>query len=467
MRLSFHGAVEEVTGSCFLLETERAKVLIDAGMKQGERMCVMRSLDPFGFDVAKLDAVLVTHAHFDHTGRLPELIKLGYRGPIYMTAPTKALTDIILEDSLKIMAENAERCGDPVPYGPEEKKLAMSQVQGIGYHTEFEAAPGIKVMFHDAGHILGSSFISLDLEDRLADHGKPTRIIFSGDIGNDHVPILPETEPIHRADIVVCESTYGNSIHEPAETRRTLLAEFARKVLKRGGTLVIPAFSIERTQELLYEFDTLLLDKKLPAVPIYLDSPMAIRATEVYRHFKQYLHFDHPILGPDKDFFSFPSLRETMSTEESKLINEDKRAKIIIAGNGMMTGGRVLHHLKRYVSDPLSGVLIVGYQAKGTLGRRIFDREKSVRIYGEEHDVRAEVLAIGAYSAHGDKDKLLRWLHPQEGKVNKVFLVHGDNPVKDAFAEYLRKSLSAEIVIPRLSQTFELESSPVVEVLSR
>jgi metallo-beta-lactamase family protein len=456
MHLSFHGAVEEVTGSCFLLETTSAKILIDAGMKQGERICVTRSLDPFGFDVTKLDAVLVTHAHFDHTGRLPELIKLGYRGPIYMTAPTKALADIILEDSLKIMKENAERCGDPVPYSPEDKQQAMAQIQGIGYHTEFEAAPGVKVMFHDAGHILGSAFVSLDIEGRLNPDGKAMRLVFSGDIGNDHVPILPETEAIHRADVVVCESTYGNSIHEPAAMRKIKLADFAHKVLGRGGTLVIPAFSIERTQELLYELDTLLLDEKIPSVPIYLDSPMAIRATEVYQHFKQYLRFDHPVLGPDKDFFSFPSLRETMSTEESKLINDDKRAKIIIAGNGMMTGGRVLHHLKRHVSDPLSGVLVVGYQAKGTLGRKILDRVDKVRIYGEEYPVRAEVLSIEAFSAHGDKEKLLRWLHPETGQISKIFLVHGDNPVKDAFAEYLKKNLSAEIIIPHLSQTFEL-----------
>lgn len=456
MRLSFHGAVEEVTGSCFLLETETAKILVDCGMKQGERVCVMRSLEPFGFDVTALDAVFVTHAHFDHTGRLPELIKLGYTGPIYLTAPTKALADIILEDSLKIMAENAERCGDPVPWESVDKQRAVAQMKGIGYHTEFEPAPGIKAMFHDAGHILGSSYLSLDFEAQLNAHGQPTRVVFSGDIGNDNVPILPPTEPIERADIVVCESTYGNSIHEPATTRRTALVEFSHKILKQGGTLIIPAFSIERTQEILYELDGLLNEKKIPEVPIYLDSPMAIRATEVYRHYKQYLHFDHPVLGADNDFFSFPSLRETMSVEESKLINDDKRPKIILAGNGMMTGGRVMHHLRRYISDPVSGVLIVGYQAQGTLGRKILEHQKNVRIYGQPYDVRAQVLAIDAYSAHGDKTKLLHWLHPNQDAIEKIFLVHGENDVKAAFAEYLRSSLSAEVIIPRLSQSFTL-----------
>lgn len=456
MRLSFHGAVEEVTGSCFLLETSKGKILIDAGMKQGERMCVLKSMDPLPFDVTTLDAVLVTHAHFDHTGRLPELAKLGYRGPIYMTAPCQALTEIILADSLKIMTENAERCGDPVPFGPIDEKQAIAQIQGVNYHTEIEVAPGVKATFYDAGHILGSAFISVDVEEKLMPSGEPMRLVFSGDIGNDHAPILPATEVIPRADVVICESTYGNSIHEPAEMRQTLLSGFAQKVLQRGGTLIIPAFSIERTQEILYEIDGLLLEKKIPSVPIYLDSPMAIRATEVYRKYEKYLHFDHPVMGTDKDFFSFPTLKETMSTDDSKKINEDKRAKIIIAGNGMMTGGRVLHHLKRYVDDPLSGVLVVGYQANGTLGRKILDRAETVRIYGQEFRVRADVLAIGAFSAHGDKDKLFRWLHPKEGKIGKLFLVHGENPVKDAFGEFLRKNLSAEVIVPHLGQGFEL-----------
>ncbi|MFZ2682196.1 MAG: MBL fold metallo-hydrolase [Patescibacteria group bacterium] len=456
MQLSFHGAVEEVTGSCFLLETSKAKILVDAGMKQGERMCMLKSLEPFQFDVKSLDAVVVTHAHFDHTGRLPELIKLGYTGPIYMTAPTKALTDIILEDSLKIMTENAERCGDPVPFGPEDKAAAIAQIRGIGYHTEIEAAPGVRVMFHDAGHILGSAYVSIDVEERQGADGKPFRLIFSGDIGNDNIPILSETEPINHADVVVCESTYGNSVHEPAAMRGKMLVEFAHKVLGRGGSLIIPAFSIERTQELLYELDQLLMAKKIPSVPIYLDSPMAIRATAVYRHFEQYLKFDSKVLGPDKDFFSFPNLKETMSTEASKLINEDKRAKIIIAGNGMMTGGRVMHHLKHLISDPLSGILVVGYQARGTLGRRILDREKTVRIHKRDFQVRAELMDIKAFSAHGDKEKLLRWLHPLNGSVQKIFLVHGDDPVKQDFAEFLGKNLSAEIVIPSLFQSFEL-----------
>lgn len=447
MRLSFHGATEEVTGSCFLLESGDAKILVDCGMKQGERMCVLRSMDPFGFDVTKLNAVLVTHAHFDHTGRLPELIKLGYTGPIYMTPPTKALTDIILEDSIKIMRENAKRCGDPVPYEKEDKDKAILQMKGVNYHTAFEPAPGISVMFHDAGHILGSSFISVEAEGK--------RVVFSGDIGNDDTPILGETEMLHSANYVVCETTYGDRDHEPTRLRAGHLKDFVKKVIGRHGTLIIPAFSVERTQELLYELDLLITSGEIPKVPIYLDSPLAIRATEIYRHYKDYLLLDHPAIA-GRDFFSFPGLHETLHTDASKAINEDHRPKIIIAGNGMMTGGRVLHHLIRYLPDSKSGLLVVGFQAPGTLGRRIQERVPAVKIFGEEVAVHAEVGNIESFSAHGDRAKLARWLHAKAGHIEKVFLVHGETHVKEEFKKYLGQTMSAEILIPRLSEVFVL-----------
>ncbi len=446
MRISFHGATEEVTGSCFLLETASGNVLIDCGMKQGERMCILRTLDPFSFDIKKIVAVVVTHAHFDHTGRLPELIAQGYTGPIFMTPPTKALTDIILEDSLNIMRENAERCGDEVPYTKEDKDAMLSQIQGVNYHTTFEPVPGISIMFHDAGHILGSAFISIDAEGK--------RVVFSGDIGNDDVPILPDTEPIHRADYVVCEATYGDRDHEPTSERGGKLLAFAKKVLGRKGTLLIPAFSVERTQELLYELDLLITQGKLPHVPIFLDSPLAIRATSLYRHFAHHLQVDHPMM--QGDFFSFPSLRETLSAEESKKINDNHGPKIIIAGNGMMTGGRILHHLRRYISDERSGLLVIGFQAPGTLGRKILNRAPEVKIFGQEIPVRAEVGVIESFSAHGDRGKLARWLQPEEGAIQKIFLVHGEDASKMSFAEYIQKTSNAEVLIPRLHQVYDL-----------
>ncbi len=446
MKLSFHGATEEVTGSCFLLETEHGNILVDCGMKQGERVCMLRDHDDFTFDPKNLSAVLVTHAHFDHTGRLPELFAKGYTGKVYMTPPTKALSEIILDDSLGIMSENAERCGDVVPYSEEDVREYLRHVVGVNYHTTFEPVPGVSVMFHDAGHILGSAYISLDV------HGK--RLVFSGDIGNNDVPILPDTEALHHADVVVCESTYGDRDHEPTSFRREKLRAFVEKILRRHGTVIIPAFSLERTQELLYELDVLVTEGKLPQIPVYLDSPLAIRATSIYRHYAQYLSFDHPMM--QRDFFSFPSLRETVTVDESKRINDDHRPKIIIAGNGMMTGGRVLHHLLRYLDDEKNGLLVIGFQAPGTLGRAIMQRHETVRIFGSSVRVRAEVGNIESFSAHGDREKLASWLKATEGDPKKIFLVHGEDTTKQAFSQYLGKTLESDILIPRLHEVFEL-----------
>ena len=326
----------------------------------------------------------------------------------------------------------------------------LANVRTVAYHQAIEFAPGVTVMFHDAGHILGSAYISVEAEGK--------RVVFSGDIGNDDVPILPETEAISRADAVVCESTYGNRLHESMEERSKKLRAVVEHTVANRGVLLIPSFSIERTQELLYEIH-LLLEQFKTNVPIYLDSPMAIRATQVYRHFDQFLQFDAPIFGEkDHDFFSFSNLRETLSVDESKVINDVKRPKIIIAGSGMMTGGRILHHLSRYVNQKFATVLIIGFQAASTLGRRIFNKEPYVTIFGQRFDVRAAVKAIGAFSAHGDQAKLTRWLHPEEGPApKKVLLVHGDAEAKTAFAEHLRASLAgSEITIPETGKTYEV-----------
>src|SRR3989339_164957 len=453
MKISFHGANNEVTGSCFLLTANDAhgkehRLLVDCGMFQGERMCGDKNMSPFGFDPSSLDAVYVTHPHADHTGRLPKLIKEGYAGPITMTHPCKALTKVVLDDAYHIMSENAKKCGDRVLYEREDLETLEARTTGIGYHEEIEVAPGITVMFHDAGHVLGSAFISFEAEGR--------RVVFSGDVGNDYVPILPDTEPISRADVVVCEATYGHRVHEPPTERASKLRAAIEETIHAGGVLLIPAFSIERTQELLYEIDIMLRTLKT-SVPMYLDSPMAIRATEIYRHFKEYLRFDTPILSePDRDFFSFPNLHETLLVDESKAINDVKAPKVIIAGSGMMSGGRIMHHLMRYLPDPKSRVLIIGYQAAGTLGRKIYEGAKTVRIYGKEIEVHAGVAAIGAFSAHADMNKLTRWLQPEDGNVpKKIFLVHGDPEAKEVFATHLRHELKTNVVIPAFQSSHE------------
>ncbi len=454
MKISFHGAAKEVTGSCHRLEFLDADgrshaILFDCGMFQGEHMCGSKNIQPFGFDAPSIEAVFVSHPHADHTGRLPKLVKEGFRGPIYMVEPCRGLAKLVLEDAYHIMREEAEKCGSSVLYELEDLNRVFEQVKNVAYHEHIELAPGITVVFHEAGHVLGSSYISVDAEGK--------HVVFSGDIGNDDVPILPETEPLSHADVVICESTYGHREHEGMNTRGDKLREAIQEIIKLRGVLMIPAFSIERTQELLYEINKLLLGELQTKLPIFLDSPMAIKATALYRHFKNFLKFDESILkDPDKDFFSFPNLRETLSVAESKSINDVVPPKIIIAGSGMMSGGRIMHHLIRYLPDKNNRLLIIGYQAQGTIGRRLYEGAKKVRIFGEDVNVHAKVSAIGAFSAHADMNMLTRWLHPEDGTIpQKIFLVHGDPEAKEVFATHLRHQLQTDVIVPEYQSSHE------------
>ncbi|MDP2631491.1 MAG: MBL fold metallo-hydrolase [Candidatus Uhrbacteria bacterium] len=456
MNISFHGAVRGVTGSCFLLETSDAKILVDCGMFQGERMCGKKNYEEFQFEPKSIDAVIVTHAHFDHIGRIPKLVREGFTGKVFMTPPTQTLSRLVLEDALNVMRENAIKCRDEVLYSEDEVAKMFELSTTINYHAEFEPAPGLKAMFHDVGHILGSAYVTIDVPGSELKGGEQKRFLFSGDVGNDNIPILPGTESISKADIAIVESTYGNRDHAPVAERGGLLVDNVKRVIERGGTLIIPAFSIERTQELLYELDELIDKNEIPKVPIYLDSPLAIRTTEAYQQYSDYLDFDRSIvLSPDKDFFSFKNLILTLDVAGSKTINDDTRPKIIIAGSGMMTGGRVLHHLKRYLEDKKSGVLIIGFQAEETLGRQIQDGAKEVSIFREKVAVNAEVSVISSFSAHGDRNKLAKWLKPKKGDIAKIFLVHGDPEVKEEFKKFLSDKIKSEIIIPKIYESFE------------
>ena len=445
-----------MTGSCYLIETSTSKLLIDCGMFQGERIVGGFNFEDFGFDPKEIDAVVVTHAHYDHNGRIPVLIKRGFEGLVFSTPPTKSLMKIVLEDAQHVMEENARKYGNPILFSQDDVSEMFKICKGVNYHTQFEPVPGIQVMFHDAGHILGSAFVTLEISGKETQTGESIKLLFSGDLGNDDVPILPSTEAIESADVVVCESTYGDRDHEKTKERSKKLKSAVKKVLDRKGTLIIPAFSIERTQELLYEIDQLIDAGEIPSAPIYLDSPLAIKATELYRHFKAYLRFDRPILeSPDHDFFTFKNLKETLTVDESKVINRDNRPKIIIAGSGMMTGGRVQHHLMRYLPDEKSEVLIIGYQAGGTLGRKIQEGAEVVKIFDQQVEVNADVEKIESFSAHADRSKIREWLVPRTGKVKQIFLTHGDVETKESFKTFLKKRIESKITIPKFHDEFE------------
>lgn len=448
MRLTFWGAAEEVTGSCMLLETGKARVLVDFGIFQGMRTANERNREPLPFDPRAVDAVLVTHAHTDHTGRIPVLAHMGSRAPVYATPPTADLMELLWDDTLDVMQEDWEREKEwPPLYDGAAMAAAKKLVRTVPYGQETAVAPGVTATFHDAGHILGSSFIEVWADKKS--------VVFSGDLGNRNVPIMRPTERLPACDAAVVEATYGGRTHEDPRTRSEKLQRMIIETVERGGTLLIPAFALERTQELLYELNHLVEHNHVPRVPVFLDSPLAIKATEVFRRHEPYFNRKAAcIVDCGDDFFKFPGLTMTPSREESKRINDVPQPKIVIAGSGMMNGGHILHHLKRVLPDKKSTVLVIGYQAAGTLGRRIFDGEPHVRIHGDRVKVSCRVRAIGAYSAHADQDKLIEWL--RGGMPKKVFVSHADRAVADAFSERVHRDLMTEATVAAPGEAYEI-----------
>jgi len=448
MKLSFFGAALEVTGSCYLLEHNDEKILIDCGMFQGGAFNDLRNFDAFIFNPKLISKVVLTHAHLDHSGRLPKLIKEGFQGPIYANPATIDLTELVLMDAVDVMRYHAKKNGEPLLFEEKDVNETMKRFEPVDYKQGTKIGD-FYLTFRDAGHILGSAFVELEVEKK--------RLVFSGDIGNSHVPIVRETKPLGQVDYLVLESTYGNKIHESSAERIYLLQEAIVITIKRGGVLMIPSFSLERTQEILYELNNLIENNLIPKAPIFLDSPLAAAATIVYKRYPQY--FDEAaayLVGRGDDFFNFPGLQITQSVEESKAINNIKGPKIIIAGSGMMNGGRILHHALRYLGDPKSCLLIVGFQPKGSLGRRLLDGEKSARIYGQEIEVKAEIKQLTAYSAHGDQAKLLSWIKEAKTLPKKIFLSHGDADQILALKEKIETDLQITVETPGFSMSTEI-----------
>lgn len=449
MKLHFFGAAHEVTGSCHMIESTQGNFLLDCGMFQGSDFNEAKNHDEFPFDIKSIKALFVSHAHLDHVGRIPKLVKDGYTGPIYMTKATVELAKLIWDDAYHIMKYENEKFQSPILFDQEDITAAQELCHGVEYDTWLKVE-GVEVIFYDAGHIFGSAFVEVRAEGKS--------IVFSGDVGNENAPIVRDTENLPEMDIMLCESTYGDKIHESIEDRDAMLLEVIKEGVKRGGTIMIPAFSLERTQELLYKLHLMSEhDKTLPNVPIFLDSPLAIDAIEVYRKYKGY--YDAAAAEEYRegdDFLSFPTLRVTRTRDDSKAINNVHGAKIVIAGSGMMNGGRIVHHAARYVGDPKSTLVIIGYQAQGTLGRRLYEGAEKVKILGTEIDVKCTVKAIGAFSAHADQVKLLGWIENCKMKPKKLYCVHGEPEAATVLAHKIRDQFGIATFVPEFGESVEV-----------
>ncbi len=449
MKLTFYGAAGEVTGSNHLLEaSDGTKILVDCGLKQGSRFAEEENFNPFPYNPKEIKAVFVTHAHIDHVGKLPKLMKEGFAGEIYSSAPTKDFAELLLLDSEHLLRQSAEELQKEPLYNVEDVENVMKLWHKRQYHEPLDIGP-FHIEFFDAGHILGSSFIKIEADG--------TSIVFSGDLGNVPAPLLRNTEALPAVDYLVMESTYGGRLHAAPHTRKDLLEEAIVRTVDRGGVLMIPAFAMERTQDLLLHIHELVKAGKMPNVPVFMDSPLAIKLTTVYEKYASY--FDADSLEKMKsgdDLFDFPNLHYALTTEESKEINRAPQPKVIIAGSGMSNGGRILHHERRYLQDPKSCLLIVGYQAVGTLGRKLLEGAHTVTMFGEEIPVRAEIRVIHSYSAHADQPRLIDWVRPEAKRVKQVYLVHGEREEGEALIAKMREELDITPKITSIGETIEL-----------
>lgn len=442
MQISFHGATREVTGSCYLVQTPTTRLLVDCGMFQGGAFCEAKNLKAFDFDPSTIDAVVITHAHLDHTGRLPRLVKEGFKGPIYLTPPTGDLAELVLADAYQIMMEDFKREYRPPLYDEEHLQQAIHQFKHVDYSRSFVIG-NLTVRFRDAGHIFGSAFIEITEKGGA-------RATFSGDLGNKDVPILRPTAQLAETDVLVMESTYGNRVHEDESTREVKLKAVIQRTIRQKGVLLIPAFAIERTQQLLYEMNHLVERRLIPPTDVYLDSPMAIKATKVIEAYPQYYDPEAlQLVSHGDNLFDFPGLHICSTRDQSKEINEAAWPKIIISGSGMMNGGRILHHLIRYLSNDKSTLLIIGYQSPGTLGHKLYRGDKTVQVLGEQVHVRAHVMSIGAYSAHADQKMLVSWIQAAARKPAQVYCTHGDEGAAAALMTRLRQELGVDAHVPR------------------
>ncbi|HEV7702185.1 MAG TPA: MBL fold metallo-hydrolase [Candidatus Paceibacterota bacterium] len=447
-KVTFYGGTGSVTGANFLLEADGKKILVDCGLTQGTKLADDINWEIFPYNPKEIDILFVTHSHVDHVGRIPKLISEGFRGKIYSTKPTKALSLPMLEDTTGILSKNTEAGLDKI-YTEENIRLAMSLWEGFDYHEKIIITPSLEVSLFNAGHILGSAMVM------FVYNGK--KIMFTGDLGNSPSPILPDTEQVTDVDYLIMESVYGDRNHESRDDRRKFLEETIEDNYKRKGTLVIPTFSLERSQELLFELNALVEGDRIPVMPIFLDSPLAIRLTEVFKQYREYFNEQaQAAMSHDKYLFDFPGLHSTLKSDESRMINNVPNPKIVIAGSGMSTGGRVVHHERHYLPDPNNTLLLTGYQAVGSPGRLIQEGVKTVRISGEDVTVKAHIVTIFGYSGHKDSDGLLSFVEEMQDSVKKVFVVMGEPKSSMFLVQKLRDNLGIEAYAPEQGTSVEL-----------
>ncbi len=467
MKLQFWGAARTVTGSMHLLEVNDTKILLDCGLYQGKRkLSYERNLN-FPFDPKDIDVLVLSHAHIDHSGNIPNLVRQGFRGNIYTTHASRDLCAAMLEDSARIQEQDIaylnkkrRRKGEP-PLEPlytvQDALNTLPYFIGAPYWRPIPIAPGVTLTFYDAGHILGSAIVSLDIDEQGA--GKK-RLVFSGDLGRQGLAILRDPEFIDRADYLIMESTYGSRYHETFEDATQKLRDISIRAFKQKGRLLVPSFAVGRTQELVYRLNQLRTRRDIPEFPIYVDSPLAVNVTEVFR-----LHpecYDREVrkfmaANDNRSPFGFHLLRYVRSVDDSKALNFVPDPVMIIAASGMCEGGRILHHLKNHIGDPNAIVLFVGYQAENTLGRKILDGVSPVRIFGELHEVRAQIERIDGYSAHADRTELLDWAnHFDREQLKQVFLVHGEEEGYASLKSGLEQMGFKNVTVPDRGDSFTL-----------
>lgn len=465
MRLQFLGANRQVTGSRYLLEAGGLRILIDCGLFQ-ERAMQGRNWEAPMVDPDSIDLMVLTHAHLDHTGLTPRLVAAGYDKPIFATEPTVDLAKIVMLDSAHIHEEDAryktkrhrkEGRRGPHPnvplYTREDAEKAAGLLTPVRYHQPRQLNDQVQLTFHEAGHILGSAVLLFE----ISENGQTTRVLFSGDLGQHNKPFINDPAMLAGADYVVMESTYGDRNHRDAGQPQDQLADLINETTSRGGAVVIPTFAIERAQELMYYISTLVHDDRIPDIPIYLDSPMAVDVTDVFVKYRDYWdEVTRRLFESGRSPLRYPGLKLVRSVDESKQINASHGPMIIMASSGMCTGGRIKHHLKRHITQSQSTIIFVGYQAQGTLGRLIIEGRDRVRIHGQERPVRAKIAQIHGFSAHGDRDDLLNWCAAFERTPKQMFLTHGEESAALALAKTIREKMNWNVSAPHFGDSVEL-----------